>query len=32
MEIRNIKDSELKDALNLVWDVFLKFEAPDYTE
>lgn len=32
MNIRKIKDSELNSALKLVWEVFLKFEAPDYTE
>lgn len=32
MNIRKIKDSELEGALKLVWDVFLKFEAPDYTD
>ena len=32
MEIRNIKNTEMKEALDLVWRVFLEFEAPDYTE
>ncbi len=32
MEIRSIKDSEMKEALDLVWGVFLEYEAPDYTE
>ena len=32
MEIRSIKDSEMKEALDLVWRVFLGYEAPDYTE
>ncbi len=32
MEIRKIKESEMKDALKLVWEVFLEFEAPCYTE
>lgn len=32
MNIRRINDNEIKLALNLVWDVFLKFEAKDYTE
>lgn len=32
VEIRKIKQEEMKDALDLVWEVFLEFEAPDYTE
>lgn len=32
MEIRVINYNEMKDALELVWHVFLEFEAPDYTE
>lgn len=32
MNIRRINDNEIKLALGLVWDVFLKFEAKDYTE
>lgn len=32
MEIRRINENEMKDALELVWRVFLEFEAPDYTE
>lgn len=32
MEIRKIIKEEMKDALDLVWKVFLEFEAPDYTE
>lgn len=32
MNIREIKDSELEYALKLVWEVFLKFEAVDFTE
>ncbi len=32
MEIRKIKKEEMKEALELVWQVFLEFEAPDYTE
>ena len=30
--IRSILKEEMNDALNLVWEVFLEFEAPDYTE
>ena len=32
MEIRKIKQTEMKDALKLVWETFLKFEAPEYTK
>ncbi len=32
MIIREIKKEEMKEALELVWEVFLKYEAPDYTE
>lgn len=31
MIIRKIKDSERKAAVDLIWDTFLNFEAPDYT-
>lgn len=29
-EIRKVRSDEVKDALNLAWEVFLEFEAPDY--
>ena len=32
IEIREIKDIEMNDCLNLVWKTFLEFEAPDYTQ
>ena len=32
MTIRKILDKEMDEALDLVWRVFLEFEAPDYTE
>ena len=32
MIIRKILKNEMEDALKLVWEVFLEFEAPDYTE
>lgn len=32
MEIRSIKEEEMDTALDLVWRVFLEYEAPDYTE
>ncbi len=32
MEYRKIKENEMKDALKLVWETFLIYEAPDYTE
>ena len=32
MRIRKINNKEMPEALDLVWNVFLKSEAPDYTE
>ena len=32
MVIREIKEEEMKEAIKLVWEVFLEFESPDYTE
>lgn len=32
MEIRKILSNELENAINLVWRVFLEYEAPDYTQ
>lgn len=32
MEIRDIKKEEMKETLELVWETFLEYEAPDYTE
>lgn len=32
MVIRKIKENEIKNALELVWKVFLEYEAPDYTK
>lgn len=32
LEIRKVLIEEMKDALNLVWRVFLEYEAPDYTD
>ena len=32
MNIRKINKEEMNEALDLVWRVFLEFEAPDYTE
>ncbi|WP_419887846.1 GNAT family N-acetyltransferase [Neobacillus niacini] len=31
MAIIKLKKSDIKEALDLVWKVFLEFEAPDYT-
>jgi GNAT superfamily N-acetyltransferase len=31
LEIIKLKRSDLKNALDLVWTVFLEFEAPDYS-
>ena len=32
MIIRKVEEKEMNYALDLVWRVFLEFEAPDYTE
>lgn len=32
MEIRTLKPTEIQAALELVWKVFLEYEAPDYSE
>ena len=32
LKIRKISKEEMNEALNLVWSVFLKYEAPDYKE
>ena len=32
MVIRNIKEEEMKSAIDLVWRTFLEYEAPDYTD
>jgi len=32
MEIKKLTQAEKADALHLVWDVFLQFEAPEYME
>lgn len=32
MQIRKILKEKMKDALELVWKVFLEYEAPDYSE
>lgn len=32
MEIRKIRKEEMKEALELVWKVFLEYEAPSYSE
>lgn len=31
MEVRRISKAELPEAIALVWDVFLEFEAPEYS-
>ena len=30
LSIREIQEIEMKDAIKLVWEVFLEYEAPDY--
>ena len=32
MVIKKIPQEDMKKAIELVWRVFLEFEAPDYTE
>lgn len=32
MQIKKLTESETAEALRLVWDVFMKFVAPDYCE
>ena len=32
MEIRELKNCELEDALKLVWEVFSEYEVPEYSE
>lgn len=32
MNIKKINESEIKEALDLVWKVFIKYESPDYSE
>lgn len=32
LEIRKVLNEEMKDALKLVWRVFLEYEAPDYSD
>ena len=32
MIIKKIQKEEMKEALDLVWKVFIEYEAPDYTE
>lgn len=31
MEIKKIKDSQINNAIALIWTTFLQFEAPDYS-
>ena len=32
LEIKKILKEEMEEALELIWKVFLEYEAPDYTE
>lgn len=32
IKIRDIKENEMQEAINLVWKTFLEYEAPDYTQ
>ena len=32
MNIRRLQETEIPDALNLIWETFVLFEAPDYEQ
>ena len=32
MEIRQLKSFEVDEAITLIWEVFLQFEAPEYSD
>jgi GNAT superfamily N-acetyltransferase len=32
MQIKRVQDSDIDRALKLIWETFLEFEAPDYSE
>ena len=32
LSIRKLNKKEIESALNMVWKVFLEYEAPDYTQ
>lgn len=32
MEVRQINNSQINMAIDLIWETFLKFEAPDYSD
>ena len=32
MEVRQIDNSQINTAIDLIWETFLKFEAPDYSD
>ena len=32
MEIRQLEPFEIDEAITLIWEVFLQFEAPDYSD
>lgn len=32
MEIRQLESFEIEEAVSLIWEVFLQFEAPDYSD
>lgn len=32
MEIQQINNSQIEEAINLIWETFLQFEAPDYSD
>ena len=32
MEVKKIDDTQITNAIDLIWQTFLQFEAPDYSE
>ena len=32
MEVKKIDDTQIANAIDLIWQTFLQFEAPDYSE
>ena len=32
MQIKRINDTQISNAIDLIWATFIQFEAPDYSE
>ncbi len=32
MEIRQLESTQIDNAITLIWETFLQFDAPDYSE